>query len=115
MKANKIINKNLEKNKFPLQKQNIPIKGKILCVTSTPYPNKKIFILTDNNEDCLFYVIEKNKFNNPIEYLLNSEVLKTGKLNGKKINFQTEKLESQIWSNKTGNHVIIKYEDGENE
>ena len=108
MKDNKIINKNLEKNKFPLQKQNIPIKGKILSVTSTPYPKKKIFILTDNNDDCIFYVIENNKFNAPQEYILNSEVLKTGKLNGKKINFQTETLESQIWTDKSGNHVIIK-------
>ena len=34
---------------------------------------------------------------------MNSEVLKAGKKN-----FQTETLESQLWTDKSGNHVIIK-------
>ena len=56
MKEYKTINKKPDINKFPLQKLNLHIQGKILYVTSTPYPNKKLFILTDKN---VFYVIEK--------------------------------------------------------
>ena len=108
MKEYKTINKKPDINKFPLQKLNLHIQGKILYVTSTPYPNKKLFILTDKN---VFYVIDKENYNKPKEYILQSEILRTGKLNQKNIKFQTENLESQIWTDRKGNHAIIKYKN----
>ena len=125
MKEYKTINKKPDINKFPLQKLNINIQGKILYVTSTPSPNKKTFILTDKSS---FYVIENNNFQRPKEYALKSEILSRKTLNNKPIKFQTDPKESkdpkdsktqtqrhlpesQIWSDKKGNHVIIKYKD----
>ena len=108
MKEYNTINKKPYDNKFTLQKLNIPIQGKIIYVTTTPSPNKKTFILTDKS---VFYVIENNNFTKAKEYPLQSEILRTGKINGKPINFQTTTLESQIWSDKKGNHVIIKYKN----
>jgi len=123
MKEYKTINKKPDINKFPLQRLNINIQGKILYVTSTPSPNKKTFILTDKSS---FYVIENNNFKKPKEYALKSEILARKTLNSKSLKFQTDPKEttdpkdlknhknlpeSQIWSDKKGNHVIIKYKN----
>ena len=108
MKEYKTINKKPDINKFPLEKIDLSIQGRILYLTSTPSPNKKTFILTDKN---YFYVIENNNFKKPKGYILKSEIFTKKTLNGKKIEFQTDSLESQIWPNKTGNHVIIKYKN----
>ena len=123
MKEYKTINKKPDINKFPLQRLNINIQGKILYVTSTPSPNKKTFILTDKSS---FYVIENNNFQKPKEYALKSEILARKTLNSKSLKFQTDPKEttdpkdlknhknlpeSQIWSDKKGNHVIIKYKN----
>ena len=106
MKDYKIINKKLDVNKFSPQKLDISLSGNILYVTSIPFPNKKIFILTDADK---FYIIENNNISKPQVFQLKSEILNSGKLNSKGIKFQTDSLESQIWSDKKGNHVIIKY------
>ena len=106
MKDYKIINKKLDVNKFSPQKLDISLSGNILYVTSIPFPNKKIFILTDTDK---FYIIENNNISKPQVFQLKSEILNSGKLNSKGIKFQTDSLESQIWSDKKGNHVIIKY------
>ena len=109
MKEYKTINKKLDINKFPLQKLNIGnIQGKILYLTTTPSPNKKTFILTDK---CSLYVVENNNFKKPKEYPLKSEILSKKTLNNKTIKFQTDTLESQIWTDKKGNHAIIKYKN----
>ena len=108
MKEYNTINKKPDVNKFPLQKLNIPIQGKIVYAISTPSPNKKTFILTDKSS---FYVIENDNLSKSREYPLQSEILRTQKINGKPIKFQTDTLESQIWSDKKGNHVIIKYKN----
>lgn len=108
MKEYNTINKKPDVNKFPLEKLNLPIKGKILYVTSTPSPNKKTFILTDKS---IFYVIENTNLKKIKEYPLQSEILRTGKIGGNAINFQTKSVESQIWSDKKGNHVIIKHKN----
>ena len=106
MKDYKIINKKLDVNKFSPQKLDISLSGNILYVTSIPFPNKKIFILTDTDK---FYIIENNNISKPQVFQLKSEILNSGKLNSKAIKFQTDSLESQIWTDKKGNHVIIKY------
>ena len=106
MKDYKIINKKLDVNKFSPQKLDISLSGNILYVTSIPFPNKKIFILTDTDK---FYIIENNNISKSQVFQLKSEILNSGKLNSKGIKFQTDSLESQIWSDKKGNHVIIKY------
>ena len=106
MKDYKIINKKLDVNKFSPQKLNISFSGNILCATSIPFPNKKIYVLTDNDK---FYVIENNNISKPQVFELKSDILNSGKLNAKSIKFQTDSLESQIWTDKKGNHVIIKY------
>ena len=106
MKDYKIINKKLDVNKFSPQQLDISLSGNILYVTSIPFPNKKIFILTDADK---FYIIENNNISKPQVFQLKSEILNSGKSNSKGIKFQTDSLESQIWSDKKGNHVIIKY------
>ena len=104
MKDYKIINKKLDVNKFSPQKLDISISGNILYVTSIPFPNKKIFLLTDTDK---FYIIENNNLSKPQVFQLKSDYLNSDKL--KPIKFQTDSLESQIWTDKKGNHVIIKY------
>ena len=104
MKDYKIINKKLDVNKFSPQKLDISISGNILYVTSIPFPNKKIFLLTDTDK---FYIIENNNLSKPPVFQLKSDYLNSDKL--KPIKFQTDSLESQIWTDKKGNHVIIKY------
>ena len=109
MKEYKTINKKPDVNKFPLKELKISnIQGKILCVTSTPSPNKKTFILTDK---CSLYIIENNNFKRPKEYSLKSEILSKKTLDNKPIKFQTDSLESQIWTDQKGNHAIIKYKN----
>ena len=106
MKDYKIINKKLDVNKFSPQKLDISFSGNILYVTSIPFPNKKIFLLTDTDK---FYVIENNNLSKPQVFQLKSDILNSGKLNSKALKFQTDSLESQIWTDKKGNHVLIKY------
>ena len=108
MKECKTINKKPDIDKFPLQKIELAVQGRILFLTSTPSPNKKTFILTDKN---LLYVIENNNFKKPKEYLLKSEMLNKKSPDGKSIKYQTDSLESQIWTDKKGNHAIIKYKN----
>ena len=60
-----------------------------------------MFILTDNN---LFYVIEKGIPKKTIKYIISSTCKKNRK-------YQTEEIESQIWCDKIGNHIIIKYKN----
>ena len=79
MKEYKTINKKPDINKFPLEKIDLSIQGRILYLTSTPSPNKKIFILTDKN---YFYVIENNNFKKPKGYILKSEIFTKKTLNG---------------------------------
>jgi len=70
-----------------------------------------MFILTDQDN---FYVIEKGKFNDIKEYKLKSSLLEQNKekREDKKIaRFQSKALESQIWCDKLGTHVIIKYKN----
>ena len=102
MKDYKIINKKLDVNKFSPKKLDIPLRGnEILYVTSIPFPNKKLFVLTDND---LFYIIDNNNYSKPEVFKLN-----TSKSNNKTVKFQTDALDSQIWTDKKGNHAIIKY------
>ena len=108
MKECKTINKKPDIDKFPLQKIELAVQGRILFLTSTPSPNKKTFILTDKS---LLYVIENNNFKKPKEYLLKSEMLNKKSPDGKSIKYQTDSLESQIWTDKKGNHAIIKYKN----
>ena len=107
MKEYKTINKKPDENKFPIQKQDLHIMGKILYITSSPSPNKKTFILTDKGS---LYVFEEKK-KKPEEYPLKSDILRIKKFSQKPINFQTDDIDSQIWSDKKGNHVIIKYKN----
>jgi len=109
MKDYKTINKRPEINKYPIQGMNISIIGKILYVISSESNN--MFILTDQDN---FYVIEKGKFNDIKEYKLKSILLEQNKekREEKKIaRFQSKALESQIWCDKLGTHVIIKYKN----
>ena len=107
MKEYKTINKKPDVNKFPIQKQELLIMGKILYITSNPSPNKKTFILTDKGS---LYVFENNMTKSK-EYPLKSEILRSKKLSQKSIKFQTDVLDSQIWTDKKGNHAIIKYKN----
>ena len=45
MKEYKTINKKPDINKFPLEKIDLSIQGRILYLTSTPSPNKKNFYI----------------------------------------------------------------------
>jgi hypothetical protein len=107
MKDYKTINKRPEIDKYPIKDMNLPILGKILYVTSSE--NNNMFILTDQDN---FYVIEKGKFDNIKEYKLKSDLLEANKKKKKeenKDNSKSNDLDSQIWCDKLGTHVIIKY------
>lgn len=99
----KTINKVEEAKKYQILSMNIALKGKIMYVTSSE--NNNMFILTDSDE-YNFYVIkkEKNKENIIESYFLKSEI-PDGAV------FQTNNQESQIWCDKLGTHVIIKYKN----
>lgn len=99
----KTINKVEEAKKYQILSMNIALKGKIMYVTSSEKNN--MFILTDSDE-YNFYVIKKgkNKENVIESYFLKSEI-PDGAV------FQTNNQESQIWCNKLGTHVIIKYKN----
>ena len=99
----KTINKVEEAKKYQILSMNIALKGKIMYVTSSE--NNNMFILTDSDE-YNFYVIKKgkNKENVIESYFLKSEI-PDGAV------FQTNNQESQIWCNKLGTHVIIKYKN----
>ena len=102
MDESKTINKDQEINKYPIVPMNIAIKGNIIYVTSSE--KNDMFILTDSN-DSNFYIIENGKEKDIKSYLLKSEI------NLETSNFQTENKESQIWCDKLGTHVIIKYKN----
>ena len=106
MKEYKTINKRPNINKYPIEKMDIAIKGKILYVVSSESNNT--FVLTG---DGYFYVINKGKLNDIQGFQLKSKLLDPEKVKQEQIKFQTEKKESQIWSNKFGTHVIIKYKN----
>ena len=99
----KTINKVEEAKKYQILSMNIALKGKIMYVTSSE--NNNMFILTDSDE-YNFYAIKKgkNKENIIESYFLKSEI-PDGAV------FQTNNQESQIWCNKLGTHVIIKYKN----
>ena len=58
MKEYKTINKKPNINKYPIEKMDIAIKGKILYMTTSESQN--MFILT---ADGYFYVVNKGKLN----------------------------------------------------
>lgn len=74
MKDNKSINKIHEIDKYEIEKMVLSFKGNILYVISSESNN--MFILTDED---FFYVIEKGKFNEMIEYKLQSSELEKNK------------------------------------
>lgn len=87
---------------------DLSFKGNIFYVISSESNN--MFILTDED---FFYVIEKGKFNE-IEYKLQSSELEKNKKKKEeekntKSKSQSYDLDSQIWCDKLGTHVIIKY------
>ena len=84
-------------NIFDIQKIDYSIIGNILYMISSESGN--IFILTDS---AFFYSIEKGKQNYIKQYYL--EIYSFGDYK-----VQTEYKESQIWCDKFGTHVIIKY------
>ena len=106
MKEFKTINKKPNINKYPIEKMDIAIKGKILYMTTSESQN--MFILT---ADGYFYVVNKGKLNDIEGFQLKSDQLDPEKVEKYKIKFQTEKKESQIWCDKIGTHVIIKYKN----
>ena len=106
MKEYKTINKRPNINKYPIEKMDIEIKGKILYVVSSDSNNT--FVLTG---DGYFYVINKGKLNDIQGFQLKSKLLDPEKVKKEQIKFQTDKKESQIWCNKFGTHVIIKYKN----
>ena len=98
--------KEQETSKYEIISMGIDLKGKILYVTSSE--NNIMFILTDS-EEYNFYVIKyikkgRNKEKYIENYFLKSEIPE-GAL------FQTNNQESQIWCDKLGTHVIIKYKN----
>ena len=97
MSKYKTINKQQNYNIFKIQKIDYSIQGNILFITSSE--NNNTFIITDNN---LFYVIEKGLPKKEKKYYIPSYSKKNRK-------YQTEELESQIWCDIIGNHIIIKY------
>ena len=97
MNKYKTINKQQNNNIFKIQKILYSIQGKILFITSSE--NNNMFIITDNN---LFYAIEKGLSNKAKKY----KIPPIGQKNRK---YQTEDKESQLWCDKLGNHIIIKY------
>ena len=99
MKKYKTINKQPDYNIFKIKKINLPIEGNILLMTSSE--NNNTFIITDSN---LFYVIEKGIPKNAKKYKISLSYKKSKKS-------QTEDKESQIWCDKLGNHLIVKYKN----
>ncbi len=84
---------------YPIEKLNFSIEGKILYITSSE--NNNIFVLTDSH---FFYVIEKGEEKRKKQYtLIPTIVRESGR-------YQTEENLSQIWCDKLGNHVIIKFQ-----
>ena len=106
MKDYKTINKRPKITKYPIEKMDIAIKGKILYVVSSD--SNSTFVLTG---DGYFYVINKGKLNDIQGFELKSDLLDPEKVQKSGIQFQTDKKESQIWCNKYGTHVIIKYKN----
>ena len=106
MKDYKTINKRPDINKYPIEKMDIAIKGKILYVVSSE--SHSTFVLT---EDGYFYVINKGKSNDIQGFELKSDLLDPVKVKNMGAKFQTDKKESQIWCDKFGTHVIIKYKN----
>ncbi len=109
MKDNKAINKIQEIDKYEIEKMDLSVKGNILYVISSESNN--MFILTDEDN---FYAIEKGKFNEMKEYKLQSNVLEMNKKKKEeekksKSKSESNDLDSQIWCDKLGTHVIIKY------
>ena len=102
----KTINKIKVVNKYPIEKMDIAIKGKILYMISSEMHN--MFVLTDNG---YFYVINKGKLNDIEGFELKSDFLDPEKVKNSGVKFQSDKKESQIWCNKLGTHVIIKYKN----
>lgn len=103
MKDYKTINKIPDINKYPIEKMDISIKGKILYMISSE--NNIMFVLTDNG---YFYVINKNNIE---AFELKSDLLDEEKVKKTGIIFQSKEPESQIWCNKLGTHVIIKFKN----
>ena len=106
MKDYKTINKRPDINKYPIEKMDIAIKGKILYVVSSE--SHSTFVLT---EDGYFYVITKGKSKDIQGFELKSDLLDPVKVEKMGAKFQTDKKESQIWCDKFGTHVIIKYKN----
>ena len=106
MKDYKTINKRPNINRYPIEKMNISIKGKILYVVSSE--SHHMFVLT---ADGYFYVINKGKLNDIQGFELKSDKLDPEKVKKYGIKFQTEKKESQLWCDKFGTHVIIKHKN----
>ena len=104
MKEYKTINKTPDIKKYPIEKMDITIAGKILYVVSSE--RNHMFILTEEGN---FYVINKGKFNDIQQHKLKSELLDSKIVEKKGTKFQTCDKESQIWCDKFGTHVIIKY------
>ena len=109
MKDNKAINKIQEIDKYEIEKMDLSVKGNILYVISSE--SGGMFILTDEDN---FYAIEKGKFNEMKEYKLQSNVLEMNKKKKEeekksKSKSESNDLDSQIWCDKLGTHVIIKY------
>ena len=102
MKDFKTINKRPDINKYPIEKMDISIKGKISYMISSE--SHITFILTEEGN---FYVINKGKVKDIQGFELKSQLLDPENLKNLKI--RSQKRESQIWCNKFGTHVIIKY------
>ena len=102
MKDFKTINKRPYINKYPIEKMDISIKGKISYMISSE--SHITFILTEEGN---FYVINKGKVKDIQGFELKSQLLDPENLKNLKI--RSQKRESQIWCNKFGTHVIIKY------
>ena len=104
MKDYKTINKRPDINKYPIEKMDISVKGNIIYMISSE--GHITFILT---EEGYFYVIKKGKIKDIEGFELKSELLDDEALKLQNIKLKSKKKESQIWCNKFGTHVIIKY------
>ena len=100
MRKYKTLNKQPDYNIFNIKKIKLSLEGNILLMTSSE--NNNTFIVTDSN---LFYVIEKGIPKNAKKYKISLSFKKSSK------KLQSEDKESQIWCDKLGNHVIIKYKN----
>ena len=99
MKVYKTINKIPEVNVYPITKMNLPIIGNKLFITSSV--NNNIYILTDTG---YFYVMKRGSEKDLQQYTLTIQPRN-------KDDYQANEEHSQIWCDKLGNHVIIKFKN----